>query len=529
MNKDVISAIDANVDFKLYDNWKLQSGQFVFQEHNADGYVDMIFMCYRFPDVWFDIEFAFATLGRDTWTVVKDGKNIYCPGFTVSSKSSGLTLRNALNDEYTIKQTMIHEFGHFLFGACHTTTGGIMAGVGNVARTLALNGWESVKLGYSQYNVASSDGYEKILRDFVTYGDVLKIPIPFNDPTSSTFFIVENHQRLSMYDQIIRGSSLNGGWNFTTTLGKGIYIYYITNGNSNCCNNAWRTADGSWDWVLNGTIQMPPGWPSTMPLTKRNAINRNTGKSDRHHQNIYWYDGQNSNWWAKWHDEDPITSQYVLTRDIMGDEYDAWNIGYNEIFSPWSNPSTYSGGTTNISVQLYSMNGNEITIKVFSTEASGLALSPAKPQALYASFSGPSNVSLTWITNIESDVTTGGGYDLYRSIYYDGATLSYTKVNSTLLQTSSYTDNPSIPGGIPVNKDVYWRYNVKAKDNQSKYSVPSEDFWLYIGKTVSGTIASSTTWDVNRIVVGNVTVNSGKTLTISPGVIIRSYPIQVLP
>ena len=111
----------------------------------------------------------------------------------------------------------------------------------------------------------------------------------------------------------------------------------------------------------------------------------------------------------------------------------------------------------------------------------------------------------------------GGGYDVYRSLYYDGATLSYTKVNSVLLTSPTFTDNPIIPSGIPVGKDVYWRYNVKAKDSQLKYSVPSEDYWLFVGKTVSGAISSATTWDANRIVVGSVTVNSGVTLTIQSG------------
>jgi len=91
-------------------------------------------------------------------------------------------------------------------------------------------------------------------------------------------------------------------------------------------------------------------------------------------------------------------------------------------------------------------------------------------------------------------------------------------VNSSLLTSPTFTDNPSIPTGIPAGKDVYWRYNVKAKDSQGKYSVPSEDFWLFIGKSVSRTYSSDMTWDANRIVVGNIMVVGWATLTVNSGI-----------
>lgn len=463
INKDVLSAIDANVDFANYDNWKLEGGQFVFQEHNADGYVDMILICYR-EQYDREDDFAFATLGHSSWTVVKDGKNINCPGFYVTALSSGLTILNSRDtDEYTLKQTMIHEFGHFLFGGGHTSTSGIMSGAGNVSRTLALSGWESERLGYVAYTVANQDGFTFPMGDYINNGNVLKIPIPISNPSSSTFFVVENHQRLSMYDQIIRGGSLGGGWNFSTTLGKGIYIQYITNGNSYPCTNVWRTADGSWNWVLNGTISMPAGWPPVMPLTKRDAINRNTGKSDRHPQNVYWNDGSGYAWWGKWHDQDQSTGQYSLTRDIMGDEYDAFNLGFNEIFTPWSNPSTYSGGTTNISVQLYSQNGNQITVKVFTTYNSSLALPPSKPQNLQIGPNPGNNfLKITWDANLESDLSL---YEVWRKI----DNYNYSVIGTT---NNLYYVDPDWEWTSSTAYKLY--YKIRAKDINNNYSIYSD-------------------------------------------------------
>ena len=462
VNKDVLTAIDPNVNFSNYDNWKYEGDQFIFSEHNADGYVDMIFICYRElfnANGWY----AWASLGLTQWTVTKDSKSIYCPGASVTSLSSGLTIQKAANtDEYTMKQTMIHEFGHFLFGACHTSTGGIMGDAGNVARTLALSGWESERLGYIAYTVVNQNGFTAPLGDYITDGDVLKVPIPITNPSSTTFFVVENHRRLSMYDQIMRGGALGG----TTNLGNGIYIHYITNGNSSCCSNEWRTADGSWNWVQNGTISMPAGWPPVMPLTKRSSINRNSGKSDRHPQNIYWYDGSQYSWWAKWHDQDPSTGTYSLTRDIMGDEFDAFNFGYNELFTPWSNPSTYSSGATNISVQLYSSNGSEITVKVFTTYASSLALPPSKPQALTIG-PNPGNglVRLEWAANIEPDFSL---YQVWRKIDWaeDWKVLGSTTNGYFIDQEMMYLPNYGL---------VTSHYKIRAKDTQGLYSTYSNE------------------------------------------------------
>jgi hypothetical protein len=341
-----------------------------------------------------------------------------------------------------------------------------------------MSGWESERLGYIPYIVANQNEFTVPLGDYITTGNVLKIPIPFSNPSSSTFFIVENHQRESMYDQIIRGGTLNGQWNFTTDLGKGIYIHYITNGNANCCSNAWRTADGSWNWVLDGTIQMPPGWPPEMPLTKRSAVNRNTGKSDRHHLNIFW----NNDWWAKWHDVDPLTKEYTLTRDIMGDEYDAWNLGYNEIFSPWSNPSTYSVGNTNISVQLFSTYQNQITVKVFSTESSGLTLPPSKPQNLIVTINPQNYPVVTWDVNIEPDMP-GGQYKIWRAstsggeptTFYHVGTINIPGSGAKPPSTYSWVDY----GVCGVGQGAYKLfYIVTAVDNTSLESVRSNYDWV---------------------------------------------------
>lgn len=63
--------------------------------------------------------------------------------------------------------------------------------------TFALSGWERERLGYIAYTTAYQDNFTITLQDFVTTGQVLKIPIP---NSSDKFFLVENHQRLNKFD-----------------------------------------------------------------------------------------------------------------------------------------------------------------------------------------------------------------------------------------------------------------------------------------------------------------------------------------
>ena len=131
------------------------------------------------------------------------------------------------------------------------------------------------------------------------------------------------------------------------------------------------------DTVVGEIPKQPgPGWyvdepyEGYLPQTKRNAVNRHNGKSEKLPNHIWW----NNHYSHKWVDINPETEEYELTRDIMGDEYDAYNFGYNELFTPWSNPSSYVNGDTDISLQLYNENGDNITVKVFTTFLNVLSL-----------------------------------------------------------------------------------------------------------------------------------------------------------
>lgn len=391
-NLDAIEIIDnwnpsqgpGGWNWSPYDNWEYDPGTqtFVFTAGNADGYVDMIFMIYRnatyydpndstdLPGKWFGGGWgAFdgaATLGNIPFEFsTNDGLIVSSGNGSVSDEGSGITFRTGgPRGKWVTLGLMAHEYGHYLYGSGHTNYSGIMGG-----RTYAMNGWERIRVDQIQPIPASGNGNEYILGDFIETGNVLKIPIPINNPNSTTYFLVENHQRTSSYDHIVRGGPINGGYDYTG-LGKGIYVYLIKNGNSYpAVNFEMLVADGYFDWIYVGDFWAGPGWnvgkpyEGWLPKTTRITVNRNTGKNDRMPKHLYW----NNHWAVKWVDTNPLTKEWELTRDIMGDLTDAFNIGYNELITPWSNPSSYVTGTgqTDISIQLVDENAGVFTSRSF--------------------------------------------------------------------------------------------------------------------------------------------------------------------
>lgn len=468
-NKDALTQINPYVDFSEYDNWGFNSLTNSF-EFVPDGYVDMIIMIYRTPSNdggWFDAgesDFnAIAVLSGsgNTYTLNFDGVNILAKR-SLEHLGSGLTIKKGMQSLTYTLPILAHEYGHYLFGYNHGNTGGIMSG------SYAFHAVERERLGYISYTNCTQNNFADTLKDFIEYGDVLKIPIPITNPNSTTFFLVENHQKLSKYDQIIRGGSIGGGYDYTGT-GSGIYVWLVKNGGNSPISNVYYeavTADGRWDWTYVDDYYAGPGWyvgksyEGYLPKTKREAVNRNTGKTDKKEEHYYW----NGHYASKWVDDRP-TGSYQLTRNVMGDEFDAFNFDYNELLTPWSNPSTYVNGDTDISIQLYNQDGSDIIVKVFTTEASAFALPPSKTQNLHFSYSNPYHPSLCWDSNIEDDMFI---YRIYRN---------YDNIGWDLAGTVIHPSNTFIDYSVDYTKPIWAKsvkYYVIAIDSTDLPSVPSE-------------------------------------------------------
>jgi hypothetical protein len=204
-----------------------------------------------------------------------------------------------------------------------------------------------------------------------------------------------------------------------------------------------------------------------------------------------------------------------------------WSILWHNNGSGYINGYPLTSGQDNVLISKLNYDSHDRLMLINSDRSPGIALmtrlsgpSITTPSGLQASFSGITSVSLKWTANSEPEVT---GYNVYQALYYQG-TPTYTKLNAALVKTPSFTDNPVIPTNIPVNNYVYLKYYVKAVYSSGYTSDASAVCSLFVGKTISGTISGSTTWDGNRIVIDNVTINTGVTLTINSGVIVRIAP-----
>ncbi len=497
-NTEVIDYVDQYVDFQDYDSWSLVNGEYVFNEGQGDGYADMIFICYRFANPsLFHLNGGIAWLGPDNFGTnglytTNDTRNgslgyVKLDGH-LSATGSGVTFnRFCIFSQESNMVGLAHEYGHYLFGGDHPSEGGLMASAaGGNYGTYAMDSWERERLGYVGFTSPSNYPYTLPLGDFLTEDDVLKIPVP---SSSTSYFLVENHQRQNLYDQIIRGGILGGGFNWNTTIGSGIYVYKVSNGDTYPPSKTIVTADGRWDWSFVGTIYNPGLGNGTVPLTSAYAVNRNSGKTDRNPYHIQ-YGGA---WWSKWYDKNPLTKEYELTRDVMGDEYDAFNIGYNELFTPYSNPSTYFGGNTDMWMQLYSQNGTEITVKVYDDVDDGNDLPPSPPQKVWvnrAFSNGNWHAKVYWEANIEPNMQYSGQYQIYRTWTYGTEPTSWAVVatidayDGQNNPVTSWID-PDIPYG--TNGDRHLFYRLKAIDNSgNKISLFSNYDWILWDGSVFG-------------------------------------------
>jgi len=498
-NLDALEIIDSWIphngpdgwNWAPYDNWKYDSGtqSFVFNPGNADGYIDMIFMIYRNatfqrdptddPGEWFGGGWgAFdgaAALGNIAINfITNDGYTVHAPGSptNISALSSGITFRTGgPRGKWETLGLMAHEYGHYLFGGGHTNYTGIMGG-----GTYAMNGWERIKVNQIVPMVASGDGNQYYLGDFVATGNVLKIPIPISQPNSTTYFMVENHQRTSSYDHIIRGETIEGGFDYTG-LGKGLFISIVKYGDTYATLPTEKfqliAADGNFDWQYDGDFYAP-GFHHTIacsnyvPKTKQINVNRESGKNDRMPRHIEWCI---TNFYAsKWCDKD-IYGNYWLSRDVMGDFTDAFTVSYNNLLTRWSNPSTYVGGQTDISIQLVNENAGICTVKVFSTYNSGLSLPPSKPQYLKVQAGQNNRPYLTWDANLEDDILR---YEVWKKKFINGS-WQWSFLASTT--NNFYLDATEVFCGPPpaqCENQAYVYYKILAVDTQLLQSVFSD-------------------------------------------------------
>ena len=475
LNKELIQRIDNTEDFSNYDNWKLNSN---YNHSNvADNKVDMVIVIWRnigldVPSSDYESEFGFGdnygSLGyiaksSDHYNFDVDGGARY---LNTQDWGSGVTVRYYFTQDPF--RVALHEFNHYLLGHNDMHNGfgywGMLADWGTKSYTA--NAFEMYQLQWakstSYYTVdLTSSGTQTITKtigDFLTTNKAIRIKYGTNK-----YFYIENHQKSSWWESHAPFSDHPN--NIDGTVENGIYIIRqegIYGSGRQCI-----PADGRNDWRVVDKITNPYDPKKILPVWKNYGIDpsgNHTLESITHN-----YPGCTESTSIIYFVKNPNSGAVEEPKYYLGTGTQAFRIGYNEVFSKWSNPNNQkeNGNTINFAINLNSINGGTASITIYKNNPQSAP--PSKPQNIKVTSNGTHPV-VSWDANTEPDLA---GYRIYRSVD-GGSFLSLSYVNK---YATSYVDE-SAKFSKPIWQ-VKMVYKIKAKDTQGKYSVYSNSDYIY--------------------------------------------------
>ena len=512
------------INFPDYDLWTYNVSQNSW-DFAPDGVIDMIIMDYRYvPDnenYWFmQDDISGRSILWDNGDITIQGKVIKAGfGEIPQWAGSGVTGLGQLLNYSGVSQIIEHEIAHYFFrynlnavGDNSHTTNGLMVGVDATAYNMSPYERNHPILGWNINPVSVTSTGTYTLGDYVSTGQMLKIPIP---GTTDEWFWAANHQKTSNYDGISRGGkncwAINKGRQDPyCSDGKGLFIYHESS--LGCGNNYGKSfdieqADGKWQWVVDRWVQYyDPQYNICIPLFEHhspNGRNPNTGKAEYLQEIMFISNPEPCFPWGSWPfsqgvSDNPCSESlgdYFVTLDANGDGKDGFNFGYDQIFSPYSNPASNSCQSpetnTGITVNLVSKdeNGN-ITIKIYFDDNLALnELPPAKPKNLKAlkepvgQFTEQFYPKNRWDGNNELDFLSGGSYKIYRGfslVCNPDADPQYIHIATVSNLTTEYIDYsirlfPSGGGSRQCEREFQsYSYKVQAVDYTNKPSLQSD-------------------------------------------------------
>lgn len=513
------------VNWQDYDRWKdsiVNNEKKFFYEH--DNNVDFIYKVHKSTgNILFDKD-GFSSLAWNNTSVryEVDTVNHIWVDYGYSADGSGATV-NRIGEKKRIFYTMSHEHGHFLYANGHITYGKVVYGPGS---ELNFSPYELMLFGIAKYSTADLNTQNTFtIGDYsgrdTTFDQFLKIPINNNES-----FVIANRCNLSRWDRVMTGDTVRiMETDMLTDYGKGAYIYHLfkqpvlPNGNEHVQD--MECADGLWHWAYMGTERYYAydkgfcwdGGTHWYKYKKDSVIydndNRNDSLSSRGDQKSFWKPmpfsiGQvNQNPCQIGTDRIYTNSEEFFPFDpSCGDRWDPWNKGYNEIFSPYSSPSTRTLANSNSSIYVYLYDNNNSnhtkTFQVYRagyngmTDSSILSITPpSRPMGITTEYYWESDQichpKITWVQNQEPDMVNNSGklkYKLYRAIRHymnqvpGPPILIANDLEFFPNETPTYIDNQIIGYLSTLSGDEAWlypvRYWVKAVDKYSDESVYSD-------------------------------------------------------
>jgi hypothetical protein len=450
INKEVLQALDASLDFSQFDLWKRYTEYDIRRE--SDGRVDDIFMLYRnvareFPRAPID-SFAIindllqfyggeSSLGYET--DINGNPEEFCvdngqrrigtghpavwsayPGMGTTSEIGGTADGWFGLVPYRVQ---IHELAHHWMsnGAAYGHNGGgFWAMLNNFlfrhngAFVSCTNSFERELVGWHYPDSIGTTGgswYNLSLTDYVTTNKSYKIKVPGGNPNE--FFRLENHQRFSQFDTP----------EMLDATAKGLYIIHQFGNSSPDEQIRLLPSDGRWDWQVQEAVFVP-WFGNYLPVFKQVGINRVNGYHDSWLVPYSWTpppilppSPMEVIFWR-----DRVTNQLIERPLVRGDGNDGFRLSKNTVFSPWSNPSSQNDARqkTWVAIEIVNETNGVVTFNLHIDSANCLQASPAKPQDLRISLVqigyGNARPKLTWAQVEEPDVYYGGIVLIYRRV-----------------------------------------------------------------------------------------------------------------
>lgn len=457
-NRNVLEErVDSLIDFTNYDQWKKLADH--SHVNTPDGQVDMVIMVWR-TNMW--QFYGEASLGYRPGFVL-DGKRIEMgfPEYLPSPLGSGVTCQYVYTDApRQVFQTIVHELGHWLLGGPHPynnesphgkhTYWGMLCN--GLRASSCANAYERERLGWIVVPEIGPD-VEMLLPDFVSGGAACKYRPPEGD--AAEFFYFENHQRLSVFDDVSANDA-----------DKGIWVLHQQGPYMELDNLKILPADGNWEWNVAGYSSSC--FSHLLPVFSRGVPRVHAGHSHR--------------------DQIPTPTSLVnwmrVRRDAGGTVHcgafyagekfqGAFHTGISIVFSMYSNPAaaTWSGLPTGLCLEVRNDTDGVVTLRRYAQPADAaparrhLGVHPDSVNVPHGT------VSLAWGSQwsngqpLEPDVQWselerrfGTGTPWTR--VYQGPALSWSDASMT------YDSAGTMP--------VFFRARVR--DEQGKYSVWSDTF-----------------------------------------------------
>ena len=523
-----------------YDLWAPPVGG-VFR-YKADKYVDMIFRIHRSRnDTLLGGYSGIAMLGGSEYMIDSTNQIKINGGF--ADIGSGLSIQpRGIATKEAVFGFARHEYGHYLFGSGHNSIG--IMGAGDMFFTP----WEQLKLGYFDPIIADyGTENEYNLADYSSYysdGEILKVELS----SSSDFLLIANRMKDSKYDVAMLGDTSRGSPFLNVgDYGKGLYIYHSMGGFNHPSAMDQECADGLFNWTQDGygvADWEPPTNTPWLPVFVTTAVTRSNDDgsfANAYGTTAYGKDGRNvlgkrtddiveGKWFSigKMHTTQggegfdrlfTIAQQNWTSREHFGDRWDAWDLGYNQVFSPYSSPATHtsSNGSSGVFIYYESIDHGVANIKVYRDGYNNLdedeileLTPPSRPMGVQIEncdegsiYNGWLRPKITWLHNLEPDMERGGGfvpeykrYKIYRSIgagmnslvpdayrypenVYShiatvdiGSNLTPTYIDTSLLSICNSQPDASCPPVCWVEIPV--RYRIQAVDKHDDLSNLSE-------------------------------------------------------